>query len=43
MPTGRLEPSKIVTQHGRLTSAVEAYKHFDAHEDGWLKVVLEAA
>ncbi len=41
--SGRIEPSKIVTQHGRLTSAVEAYKRFDAHEDGWVKVVLEAA
>jgi threonine dehydrogenase-like Zn-dependent dehydrogenase len=41
--SGQLEPTRIVTQHEHLTSAIDAYKRFDAHEEGWMKVVLEAA
>lgn len=41
--SGRIKPSEIITQHGEMTSVIEAYERFDAHEEGWLKVVLEAA
>ncbi len=40
---GQVEPTRIVTQHGPLQGAIEAYEKFDAHEEGWVKVVLEAA
>ncbi len=39
--TGALEPSKILTQHEPMTSAIEAYKAFDKRQPGWIKVKLE--
>jgi threonine dehydrogenase-like Zn-dependent dehydrogenase len=38
--TGRAKPSFIVSHRLPLDDAPEAYKHFDAREDGWTKVVL---
>lgn len=41
--SGQISPKRIITQERPLTSAIDAYKKFDAHERGWVKVVLEAA
>lgn len=41
--SGQIEPASIITQRCELKSAIEAYEKFDAHEGGWVKVVLEAA
>jgi len=38
---GILEPRKLITQHKTLTAAVDAYKAFDAHQEGWVKVELQ--
>jgi threonine dehydrogenase-like Zn-dependent dehydrogenase len=37
---GKAKPSWIVSHDLPLEKAPEAYKHFDAREDGWTKVVL---
>jgi glutathione-independent formaldehyde dehydrogenase len=37
---GKAKPSFIVSHHLSLDEAPEGYKHFDAREDGWTKVVL---
>ncbi|MGI9104070.1 MAG: zinc-dependent alcohol dehydrogenase [Terriglobales bacterium] len=39
--TGAVQPTKILTHVGPMTSALEAYKHFDKREPGWIKVMLE--
>lgn len=41
--SGQIEPKRIITQQGPLVSAIDAYHKFDAHEEGWVKVVLETA
>jgi threonine dehydrogenase-like Zn-dependent dehydrogenase len=38
---GLIDPSKVLTQHDHITSAIDAYKAFDKREDGWVKVMLE--
>ena len=38
---GAADPTKILTQVGPLTSAIEAYQHFDKRDAGWVKVMLE--
>jgi threonine dehydrogenase-like Zn-dependent dehydrogenase len=38
---GRVDPSKILTQVEPLTDAISAFKSFDKHESGWIKVKLE--
>lgn len=38
---GRAKPSFIVSHQLPLTEAPEAYRHFDAREEGWTKVVLK--
>lgn len=38
--TGRAKPSWIVSHELALEEAPEAYKHFDARDDGWTKVIL---
>jgi threonine dehydrogenase-like Zn-dependent dehydrogenase len=38
--TGRARPSQIVSHELSLSEAPEAYRRFDAREDGWTKVVL---
>jgi threonine dehydrogenase-like Zn-dependent dehydrogenase len=41
--TNAILPSRILTQDEALVSAVDAYKHFDKREAGWVKVMLEPA
>lgn len=41
--TGRAKPSWIVSHKLPLSQAPDAYKRFDAREDGWTKVVLQPA
>jgi len=41
--SGVIDPVSLITQAAELTGAVDAYKHFDAREPGWLKVELEPA
>lgn len=36
----KVTPSWIVSHNLPLEKAPDAYKHFDAREDGWTKVVL---
>jgi glutathione-independent formaldehyde dehydrogenase len=36
----KVKPSWIVSHDLPLDQAPEAYKHFDAREEGWTKVVL---
>ncbi len=38
---GVVDPTKILTHAGPITGAIEAYKHFDKREPGWVKVMLE--
>jgi glutathione-independent formaldehyde dehydrogenase len=38
---GQARPSFIVSHELPLDAAPDAYKHFDAREDGWTKVVLK--
>jgi threonine dehydrogenase-like Zn-dependent dehydrogenase len=39
--SGGMHPEEFFTQRVAVTSAVEAYHHFDQHETGWLKAKLE--
>lgn len=39
--TGAIDPSKVLTHELPLKSAIDAYKAFDAREEGWIKVELE--
>jgi hypothetical protein len=36
-----MHPEQFFTQRAPLTSAIDAFRHFDRHEAGWLKVKLE--
>lgn len=38
--TGMLRPSRILSKRLPFGDAVDAYKAFDKHEEGWLKVEL---
>jgi threonine dehydrogenase-like Zn-dependent dehydrogenase len=40
---GTIKPSEIITQRESLRSAVDAYKAFDVHQPGWIKVELQPA
>ena len=40
---GKAKPSWIVSHQLTLDKAPDAYKHFDARDDGWTKVVLHPA
>jgi glutathione-independent formaldehyde dehydrogenase len=40
---GRAKPSWIVSHELALDEASDAYKHFDARESGWTKVILHPA
>jgi threonine dehydrogenase-like Zn-dependent dehydrogenase len=36
--TGRaVDPAKILTHSAPLMSALDAYKHFDKRQEGWIK------
>jgi threonine dehydrogenase-like Zn-dependent dehydrogenase len=39
--SGVMRPEGFFTQRAPLTSAIDAFHHFDRHEAGWLKVKLE--
>jgi threonine dehydrogenase-like Zn-dependent dehydrogenase len=39
---GVVNPTDILTHVGPLPGAIDAYKHFDRREHGWIKVELEA-
>jgi threonine dehydrogenase-like Zn-dependent dehydrogenase len=41
--SGVFDPTKIITQYEKLSSAIEAYEAFDRREDGWTKVELVPA
>jgi glutathione-independent formaldehyde dehydrogenase len=38
---GKAKPSMIISHELPLTQAAEGYKHFDARDNGWTKVVLK--
>ena len=38
---GRVDPAKILTQTEPQTDAISAFKSFDKHQSGWIKVKLE--
>ncbi len=38
---GAVNPTEVLTQVGPLVSAIDAYKHFDRREPGWIKVEIE--
>jgi threonine dehydrogenase-like Zn-dependent dehydrogenase len=38
--SGTFDPSMILTQSAPLASVIDAYKHFDLREEGWIKVML---
>ena len=38
--SGAVDPSKFLTKVCPLSEAVDAYKHFDKREEGWLKVEI---
>jgi threonine dehydrogenase-like Zn-dependent dehydrogenase len=40
---GTIDPTDILTQSEPLTGAIEAYRAFDQHQPGWIKVELETA
>lgn len=40
---GRLKPSFVVSHRLRLDEAPEAYRRFDARDEGWTKVILKPA
>ncbi len=37
---GRIDPTQVLTKREPLTSAIDAYKHFDKRERGWIKTEL---
>jgi glutathione-independent formaldehyde dehydrogenase len=39
--TGKAKPSFLVSHELLLDEAPDAYKHFDARDKGWTKVVLK--
>jgi threonine dehydrogenase-like Zn-dependent dehydrogenase len=40
---GVAKPSFVISHRLRLDDAPDAYKHFDARDNGWTKVVLKVA
>lgn len=40
---GKARPSQIISHRLSLAEAPDAYRHFDARDDGWTKVVLKPA
>jgi threonine dehydrogenase-like Zn-dependent dehydrogenase len=39
--SGVFDPTRFITQDEGMTTAIDAYEHFDVREEGWLKTVLE--
>jgi threonine dehydrogenase-like Zn-dependent dehydrogenase len=40
---GQLDPARAITEKEPMTDAVEAYRRFDAHDPGWVKVAMDPA
>jgi threonine dehydrogenase-like Zn-dependent dehydrogenase len=40
--SGAVDPTQVLTQREPLTSAIDAYRAFDARSPGWVKVALAA-
>jgi threonine dehydrogenase-like Zn-dependent dehydrogenase len=40
---GVIKPERILTKHEGLTDVLDAYRHFDKRESGWIKVELRPA
>jgi threonine dehydrogenase-like Zn-dependent dehydrogenase len=40
---GRATPSQIISHRLKLVEGPDAYKHFDARDEGWTKVILKPA
>lgn len=40
---GVIKPERILTKHQPLTDVLDAYRHFDKREAGWIKVELRPA
>lgn len=38
---GTIDPSKILTQIEPITSVIDAYRSFDEHQAGWIKVEIQ--
>jgi threonine dehydrogenase-like Zn-dependent dehydrogenase len=38
--SGTIKPEHILTKHEALTDVIEAYRHFDTRDAGWIKVEL---
>jgi threonine dehydrogenase-like Zn-dependent dehydrogenase len=38
-----IDPAKILTHVAPLMTAIDAYKHFDQRQEGWIKVMLQPA
>jgi threonine dehydrogenase-like Zn-dependent dehydrogenase len=41
--SGKVDPTRIISQKEPLKAGIDAYKAFDEHEPGWVKVKLEPA
>jgi threonine dehydrogenase-like Zn-dependent dehydrogenase len=41
--SGTIRPERILTKHEALADAIEAYRHFDTRDAGWIKVELRPA
>ncbi len=39
--SGKVDPSRLITQSAPLPSALEAYRAFDTRKEGWIKVHLD--
>jgi threonine dehydrogenase-like Zn-dependent dehydrogenase len=39
----QLDPARVITQQRSLTDAEQAYRSFDEHADGWVKVAIDPA
>jgi threonine dehydrogenase-like Zn-dependent dehydrogenase len=37
---GAIQPERIITQEQPLVSVIDAYRMFDEHQAGWMKVEL---
>ena len=40
--TSDIQPTSYQTEKVPVSSAIEAYRNFDQHKNGWLKVKLES-
>jgi threonine dehydrogenase-like Zn-dependent dehydrogenase len=38
---GQLDPARVIIEQEGLTDAIQAYRHFDEHDAGWIKVAID--